>query len=559
MKRKTTASDAALFRKNLTRFAPVWMLYFVFLLLSFLMLFSGWEYSGYDFTARVSGTMPYMVTTGAIYSLICAQLLFGDLFNARLCNGIHALPVSRPQLFRVNFLSGLIFAWVPNLVITLFALLFTYPDGSLPGLWLLMACGSFLIFFALAVFCGLTTGSRFGMALLYGLIHAAAPIVYWLADTIYMPLLPGLVLDWEPFRLFCPVYQLTEDAANLVTYDTFYIDAYLNMTINPECLGYLAGLTALSLGLIVVDLVLYRRRQLEAAGDLMAFPLLRPAFLTAYTLIVGGSVYFLFEIFFSGSTELYLLVGIAIGFFTGCMLLARSPRVFTKRNFVLCGVFLALALSSVLITHWDPLGLVNWVPEAKQVESVTIHMMGTQCYVKDPEDIAAVLDSHEKALVYMDKDNSTFHRWYNIDYYYNLTDGRTVRRTYTVTNDSPTIAALTPALNKPEFVLGELYREWENIRILTLNDNQSGLSFDVDPAAMEDLLEALVADCEAGNMTRTWLRVYDYDMVHELYFHYKYTYPNAPVVTYAFDLQIYPEAVNTVAWLEDHGFLPDQT
>jgi hypothetical protein len=54
-----------------------------------------------------------------VYALVCALTLFGDLFNSRMCNAIHALPLRRESWFCTHALTGLCFSVVPNLVFAL--------------------------------------------------------------------------------------------------------------------------------------------------------------------------------------------------------------------------------------------------------------------------------------------------------------------------------------------------------------------------------------------------------------------------------------------------------
>lgn len=47
------------------------------------------------------------------------MLLFGDLYNSRMCNALHAMPMRRETLFLTNVVSGLLFSMIPTAVMAL--------------------------------------------------------------------------------------------------------------------------------------------------------------------------------------------------------------------------------------------------------------------------------------------------------------------------------------------------------------------------------------------------------------------------------------------------------
>ena len=75
MKSRISFFDGTVFKKNLTRFAPVWGLYTVFLLLSILLIIS----EPNQFSVNLSYTAAGYGVISFAYALICALLLFGDL------------------------------------------------------------------------------------------------------------------------------------------------------------------------------------------------------------------------------------------------------------------------------------------------------------------------------------------------------------------------------------------------------------------------------------------------------------------------------------------------
>ena len=91
MKSRISSCDLRIFLKDLTRFAPVWVEYSVFLLVVFYFIW-GQEW---DITGKYSWFLDLFAFVNAIYGFIVAVGLFGYLADPRECNTVHAFPVRR--------------------------------------------------------------------------------------------------------------------------------------------------------------------------------------------------------------------------------------------------------------------------------------------------------------------------------------------------------------------------------------------------------------------------------------------------------------------------------
>ncbi len=543
MKFRISSSEKTLLQKNITRFAPVWMLYSVFLLLSYLLMMGGSD----NFPRTATESASYMVGINLVYALICGQLLFGDLFNTRMCNGIHALPVRRDTLYWVNFVSGMLFSLVPNTVITVLSL--PFMDGNQAGalVWLGVSILSFFVFFSMAVFCALTTGSRFAMALLYGLINAASPIVYWLVETIYIPLLPTLIPSFEGFDWFCPVYQMIEDTTHLLHWDWIEVKSRV-MVIELRYFGYMLVLSALSLGLTWVNPVLYRKRHLETAGDLMCFRIMKPIFLTAYALVVGACIYFIFYLFFNSAATFFLYVGVAIGVFTGLMLLQRRSQVFNRRSLALCAAFLAILWCTMFVTALDPLGLTRWVPKVTELEYIRFD--GQE--IRDPELMELLVQAHEQYIEDLDEDYNRSDRAYGIVLGYK-SDGFGYRQRELLVREGTDAWNLMARFTQaPEYVLYSLIVEKRSLDSVSfygwetdINGHKGGHKQE-GSAYFDGLIQALIADCEAGHIGNLYRSFAPADKQNP-YCHLELEFDG-----HIKSLYVYPEAENTITWLREH-------
>ena len=96
MQLKTSFFNPTVYKKNLTRFAPVWLLYTLCLVLGlFLMYSNGGTSKNYWFASHMVDMILVMGVVNLCYAMLTSQLLFGDLFNSRMCNALHAMPLRR--------------------------------------------------------------------------------------------------------------------------------------------------------------------------------------------------------------------------------------------------------------------------------------------------------------------------------------------------------------------------------------------------------------------------------------------------------------------------------
>ena len=110
MKSVTSFFDLHTVRKDVTRFAPLWGIYLIGGIL--IMLTSMTSNRPYYTAQNVTETLAGFSIVNMLYAGLVALLLFGDLFNSRLCNALHAMPLRRETWFVSHVVSGLAFSIV---------------------------------------------------------------------------------------------------------------------------------------------------------------------------------------------------------------------------------------------------------------------------------------------------------------------------------------------------------------------------------------------------------------------------------------------------------------
>lgn len=527
MKSRTSFFNPTAYRKNLTRFAPAWVLYGVLLLLILITMVGG-DYSWFD--ANLIEVLMIFPVFNFLFAFLAAQLLFGDLYNTRMCNALHALPLRRENWFVTNLASGFSFSLIPTAAALLFSLLMILLGAGrcnngllIPVMVFIGANLQYLFFFGLATFCAFLVGKRFAMAVVYAIINYASMIIYWLVDTLYTPMLYGIKTVMEPFILFSPVVQM----CSVEYMDVEWIGNYSQRGIMHfvEGWGYIAICAVVGLGLLGLALVLYRKRKLECAGDFMAIRGIEPVFLTVYTLVVGCVFQMIFGTFTGNDIGLSLFVGLFVGFFTGRMLIKRTVRVFQWKAWGKCGILIGIFLLTLLITKLDPLGLQKWMPDAEDVISIRVNANhgnygsnGDSFTVEDAEDIEKMLQVHallidkgaEDEIVTLAPtivgEDLTPSKNYSkpVSLTYTLKNGRTVSRYYYVTVKSEAGQILRPYFSSLSCVLGVEVDQMEDLVQKLGTILVDGYRIALDDQERLQLLEAIAADCEAGTMVQIW-------------------------------------------------------
>lgn len=406
--------ERALFKKDLARFWPLWAAYTVFWFLFIpLEIFNQGQYLARTYARfGLTGWVGHMaleqvcgfngVVFSAVYAVLCAMAVWSYLYNSRSANMAHALPVRREGQFAAHFLSGMTFFALPHAVIfvlTLAAGLATGSRGDLLNVLgamgiLTLLC---LFFFSLATLCAFVTGHLLALPVFYAifnfLVYGLAGLLDWVAQRFLFGFVSALsqsaAVQWltpaahltRELRLY---YAYEGAGASGVSYAPMLagipspeggdVTAY-TITAQVRGLPVLFVYAAVGLVLAGLALLLYRRRHLETAGDVVAVPWLRPVFQYGVALCAAlAGTYVLADLLGRADrtvlTVLLVLWGV-IGFFAARMLLQKSLKVFKtgwKGGLAVTAGILVLCLG----LSADVLGVERVIPAADRVASVRV-------------------------------------------------------------------------------------------------------------------------------------------------------------------------------------------
>lgn len=463
MRSGTSFFNGAVFKKTVLRYWPVWAAYSVIWLVALpiqglMMLQMDAQnratayYGSYieGFAHSTADAVGMSLPLAVVFGALCAMAVCSHLYNARSANFFGSLPVRREALFATHYLAGLAFLLVPTGAVFLLTLLVEAAGGAvfLPGLgfWLAVTCGECLLFYSMAVFCGMFTGHILALPAFYVIFNALAAVLISLAGLLCGQFLYGFAgfEGWveEAMRWLTPVAKLED------SWSVGFVDMESGWTIHG--LNIVAVYAAVAIAMAAGSFFLYRARRLESAGDVVSVKCMRPVFKYGVSFCAGLTLGMVTASVL-GREEVTLIASVlvwaVIGYFAAQMLLDKSFRVFKKWKgaAVMAGVF-ALLFCAV---GFDLTGFETRVPRPDQVEYVAYHGGGTTNLAdggdylavsvdgENPEALQRFILLHQAAVEQRDGYDISPRTTVgvNVQLFYQLKNGSTLSRRYYVYAD----------------------------------------------------------------------------------------------------------------------------
>ena len=396
MQSKTSFFNATVWRKNITRFWPIWAAYLALwiLVLPREMLDNAYSASSVirlnNYVYDCAGAPTVVISF--FYAIVVGVAVFSYMHSAKAVSLMHAMPVKRETLFLSNFAAIVPFAIIPNVIIALLSI----GAGALLGVnvvcsvlaWLYSSCITVLLFFAIASLCATVTGNIVAQGVLYFIVNLVVIVVEYMVRYIGSIVIFGMsdASRRTTFDALSPVYYLA--SGNRLVDVNYNPAAEIGESsfIGWGVLGiYLAAAVVITLA----AMAFYHYRRSEATGDVVAVKWLKPVF--KYCLTFGCAMTIgvgLFEVCsnrFSGNymtmadvltLTVWMMLAAAVGYIAGEMLIKKTLRIFRKRMFFGLVVSLVVVAVIMCLAGLDVLGLENRMPDPEQVESVQINSEG---------------------------------------------------------------------------------------------------------------------------------------------------------------------------------------
>ena len=367
-----------------------------------------------------------------VFGVLAAMAVCSHLYTTRSCNFTAALPPKRTALFATHYLTGLLWLVVPVAVMTLMAS-FLAIGCSLSGFasGLALVCMQTLFFYSFAVLCGMLTGHLLALPVFYGIFNGLVGGLWYLLTLLFREFYfgyPGSLVAVPAWvEWFTPAWQLFSYGSP---------DAGYGMSAVYAGVGIVFALAAW---------LLYVKRPMERAGDVVIWAGLRPVFRYGVALCSGLALGSLTRLVL-GLDELGLAVSVMLwgvaGCFVGQMFLSKSVRVLRYWKGASAVALSFVALFGVI--QLDLTGYETQVPDPDDVASVTLSGLSSlpvdtasdflNISTSDSEAISLLTQLHQQLVDQFDTDDFDWScdSSTTLDLSYTLANGTRISRSYLV-------------------------------------------------------------------------------------------------------------------------------
>ena len=392
-KSSTRILNRTLLFSNLRRFWPGSALMLIVYIIVSLMMYndvSSWN-SYMDYRAQQIGAYYLTSVSGALYSglfacvagFIAALLCFRYLMKHREAVMVHSLPIRRETQLVTSAASGIILFGAPIILgglmfYSAFAVKgFSYPLQAMH--WVAVNLTVAFFTFGITSFFAFLTGNSIAHGILTLIFINLPLMVEFIINEYCHRFLLGFTYSDLITLKINPIYYaadvLSKAAQAYRDVDIFHGVYFRNDLILQNMLYsllvFIAGLVFLFLGAL-----LYRRRNIETAGDVIAIPLVRPIF--RYGAAFGlaamfGSIYSTQVSYYSYSAAwelVFSILGGALGFFAAEMFIRRTIHVFKR---YMGAIGFALVFSALfLVLYFDLPGYGSMALDKNSVELIAM-------------------------------------------------------------------------------------------------------------------------------------------------------------------------------------------
>jgi len=549
MRSGTSCFNFTVWKKTFLRFWPIWAANLAFWLLVMpvrgLMAMDDLDHMK-EFAASTGGAVEASLFCAVVLAPMAAMAALSHLYSSRAANFTGALPVRREGMFVSHYLAGLAMLLLPNLAVFLLTLLVEAAGGAVEMLpllfWLGCLCAEEFFFYSFAVCLGMFAGHILALPVFYGIFNCICYALYMTLEWVFDRFIHG----WAPavgsfadelVAWLTPVGKLLRDVRfdrSLHVRDTVSDFAW---TLTYEGGGVLLAYAAAAVVLTVCSLLLYRKRQMETAGDVVAVKAMRPVFRYGVAVCAG--------LFFGCMTQAILNLGTfglcvsillwaVVGCFAAQMILDKTFRVFRKwkGSAAVAAAFLLM----FAVIGFDLTGYETRIPDPAQVSYVELGGIYSSpnddansfrgVRVEDPEAIKLVTGLHRAAVERRDDAYYT-----TVSMVYHLTDGSTLCRRYDINleriEDGDDIPQIVSTLINDPVLLRQAYRFDEAEKLLSeggrlvevgvripdeeYNDyyqygdmmvEEAGRAMYFSGDDAKAIWDAVLADLDAGNLKR---------------------------------------------------------
>ncbi len=476
--------NGAIFKKTVKRYWPLWVLYTLGCIFVVVIITNNCtSFYNNTFYSQDLLNAAFMIGLFANLVICCvsAMLVHSWMYNARSASAYSALPVKRTSLFCSVTLAGIapligcyLICAVTAILVAAFSGYIIFITALQVFIILSLEC---ILFYGLATLCAALTGHVFVLPAVYLVFNFVAVVVEYLVKEITSLFVYGATRGSIILDFLSPVIYLFDNISANNPPDRFSSIATLENWW-PLIIYALVGIL-----FAIIALLVFRRRKMESASDVVAVNFLKPVF--KYCLCFGcalviGTVLFaiIFNSFFNHGDpiasiiiSLCMLIGGFIGYFAAEMLMKKSFKVFKKswKGYLIAGAIMIFFITAM---EADLFGYERRIPAIEDVTNVSVDVFGESTAFDATSDIADIIMLQERVINNKAQNEKNIHRFYsdisyrgtgnyytyNLDICYLLDNGNTMTRSYELMyNESDKLCTdIMDTLSSPTAILNRI-------------------------------------------------------------------------------------------------------
>lgn len=422
--------------------------------------------------------LPLQIMLYYVIPVLLSIFLFRYLQVKQQADMVHSFPIKRERLFFHRIFNGLFLLYTPIWINTLIVLLLIqtlriqdYISYGQVIEWL----GTVMLFEGLMFFAGVLIAMLTGISAVQGILTYIF---------LFFPLgfsMLAVLNAKQIFHGFPANYFLKEDVIYFSP-----LSRMLMLIEEPFHLIEAIIYILLSIAFCFLSLWLYKKRNIEAASQAIAFPQLKPIFKYGVTfcfMLLGGLYFVEFE---ETASSFWIYFGYVsfslIGYLIAEMILQNSWRVFSSlKGYAVYGIVMSLLL---VLFYFDLTGYEKKQPPLSEIESVYYGPYFNPDYLddpkqyevnvyKDPKNIETIYEIHQQ-LSSAKQQISNSYGYERVNIIYELKNGDQMIREYSIYDKKSMEDLYNRIYSSEEYKLkyfGILKTEPENIDKISITAN----------------------------------------------------------------------------------------
>lgn len=492
MASKKSYFNFTIFKNNIGRHWPIWTGYLFLLVFTgpFSLFMSNSNHSFVeksDFLYSLSTVMNICASPIilSIFIILSAMAVFSYQFNARSAHAIHALPISREGLFLTNYISGLTYLLVPQLINYLFTSLVTfgidssYIDNLHP--WILSCFFvTIMLYSTMVLFC-MFSGNFFWPAVLYIIFNLLYVGIKFLVLGLGRLLLYGVTTEETAFlekdSLLSPLFHLTGSHSFSPVEKVHH-----SLEIMVSSTDFYVPYAIATILIFVAAFLLYKRRKIECVGDVLSYKIMRPFFLWLASICMISLLTEFFTSFFFNS-DIYLneshfrVVFIFVFafsflcFYAVEMIIKKRFRIFNKKKVIESFFFTAFVVIALCCIRYDIFNLESKIPTTNSIKYVDINYFYLTKSTSQKE-IEFIRELQKQLLAKKNDSIETTDDIQTISLTYHLKNGHKLTRVYPFKVSKSDIANSNSIIS----LTTKLFNDYDRIMNLLAMDQQDNIT-----------------------------------------------------------------------------------